>query len=84
METMTVEQAKERGALGVFEEKYAKLGSQVKVYSIGNQQDGFVSVEVCGGPHVENTSVLGHFTILKEEAVSAGVRRIKAVLEKSP
>ena len=42
---------------------------------------GDFSKEICGGPHVENTSVMGHFRIVKEEASSAGVRRIKAVLE---
>ncbi len=73
MEEMTVEKAKESGAIGVFGNKY---GEKVKVYSIG----GF-SKEICGGPHVENTSELGHFRIKKESASSAGVRRIKALLE---
>lgn len=72
-EEMTIDKAKEKGALGVFEHKY---GDKVKVYSIG----GF-SREICGGPHAENTGQLGHFKILKEEAVSAGIRRIKAILE---
>ena len=54
----------------------AKYGDVVKVYSIGN-----FSSELCGGPHVKNTSELGHFKIKKEEASSAGVRRIKAILE---
>ena len=53
-----------------------KYDEQVKVYSVGD-----VSREVCGGPHVENTSELGHFRIVKEESSSAGVRRIRAVLE---
>jgi len=72
-EEMSVDEARERGALGIFGEKY---GEKVKVYSIGN-----FSKEICGGPHVENTSELGKFKIKKEESVSAGVRRIKAVLE---
>lgn len=70
---MSLPEARAKGALGLFEERY---GERVKVYEIGD-----VSVEVCGGPHVEHTSELGHFRILKEEAVGAGVRRIKAVIE---
>ncbi|MDD4082361.1 MAG: alanine--tRNA ligase, partial [Sphaerochaetaceae bacterium] len=73
-ETMTLEEAKEQGAIAFFESKY---GEQVKVYSIGN-----FSKEVCGGPHVQRTGKMGHFKILKEQSSSAGVRRIKAVLEK--
>jgi len=57
----------------------AKYGEVVKVYNIG----GF-SIEVCGGPHVKNTKELGHFKIIKEESVGAGIRRIKAILERSP
>lgn len=70
---MSLEDAKKSGALGVFEHKY---GDKVKVYSIGN-----VSKEICGGPHVKNTQELHHFRIVKEESSSAGVRRIKAVLD---
>ena len=70
---MTVEQAKKKGAIGVFEHKY---GDKVKVYSIGD-----FSSEICGGPHAKNTSDLGHFKIKKEESSSAGIRRIKAILE---
>ena len=73
VESMTLEEAKEAGAIAFFESKY---GEQVKVYSIGDY-----SKEVCGGPHVENTSSMGHFKIQKEQSSSAGVRRIKAVLE---
>ena len=73
-EEMTVEQAKEAGAVGLFESKY---GDKVKVYTIGD-----FSKEICGGPHVSHTSELGIFKIKKEEASSAGVRRIKAVLVK--
>ena len=56
----------------LFENKY---GDRVKVYTIGD-----FSKEICGGPHVEHTGVLGTFKIKKEEASSAGVRRIKAIL----
>jgi alanyl-tRNA synthetase len=73
MEEMSLEEAKQRGATGVFEAKY---GEKVRVYSIGD-----FSREICGGPHVKSTGELGHFKIIKEEAVSAGTRRIKAVLE---
>jgi alanyl-tRNA synthetase len=74
---MSVEEAKQSGAQGVFTDKYDAV---VKVYTVGTDTDHF-SKEICGGPHVTNTSELGHFKITKEEAVSAGVRRIKAVLE---
>jgi alanyl-tRNA synthetase len=73
VEVMPLAQALESGALAFFGEKY---GEQVKVYSVG----GF-SREVCGGPHVERTGQLGTLRIVKEEAVGAGVRRIRAVLE---
>jgi len=72
-EEMSLEEAKKQGAMGVFESKY---GDKVKVYSI----EGF-SKEICAGPHVERTGQLGHFKIIKEESSSAGVRRIKAILE---
>ncbi len=78
-EEMSLEQAKAKGATGIFEQKY---GERVKVYSIESAQGGRAfSVEICGGPHVERTGVLGKFKIVKEEASSVGVRRIKAVLE---
>ena len=72
-EEMTLEEAKKSGAMGLFENKY---GEKVKVYTIGD-----FSKEICGGPHVTHTGELGHFKILKEESSSAGVRRIKAILE---
>jgi alanyl-tRNA synthetase len=75
-EDISMEEAKKRGAIGLFEEKY---GDTVRVYQIGG--DKKFSIELCGGPHVKNTSELGHFRIVKEEACSAGIRRIKAVLE---
>lgn len=74
-ELLTVEEAKERGAIGIFEDKYAALGGKVKVYFVGDY-----SKEICGGPHVEHTGQIGTFTIQKEEAVAAGVRRIKATV----
>ena len=70
---MKKEEAVEMGAEAMFIEKY---GDIVSVYKIGN-----VSLEICGGPHVSNTSELGHFKIKKEESSSSGVRRIKAILE---
>ncbi len=75
-EILPVDEAKKRGAIGLFDDKYAALGNKVKVYFMGDY-----SREVCGGPHVEHTGVLKHFKILKEEACSAGVRRIKAIVE---
>ena len=72
VETVAVEEAVKRGATALFGAKY---GEQVKLYSIGE-----FSKEVCGGPHVANTSELGRFKIQKEESSSAGVRRIKATL----
>ena len=70
---MPYEQAIKSGALSYFRERYPKI---VKVYTIGN-----FSKEICTGPHVKNTKELGKFKIIKEESSSAGVRRIKAVLE---
>lgn len=69
---MSVDEAKSSGAIGLFDSKY---GNIVKVYTVGD-----VSKEICGGPHAENTSELISFKIKKEEASSAGVRRIKAVI----
>ncbi len=69
----TVEEAKKHGAVGLFENKY---GEKVKMYEMGE-----FSCEICGGPHAKNTGDLGKFRIAKEQSSSAGVRRIKAVLE---
>lgn len=81
-EMLTLDEAKARGAIGLFEDKYATLGDKIKVYFIGDEPTGeYFSKEVCGGPHVEHTGLLGHFIITKEEAVAGGVRRIKAILE---
>jgi alanyl-tRNA synthetase len=74
---MNLDQAKEINATGVFEHKY---GERVKVYFIGEGEQN-ISKEICGGPHVEHTGTMGKFKIIKEESSSAGVRRIKAILE---
>ncbi len=73
MEEMTLDDAKKAGARALFSSKY---GERVKVYSIGD-----FSKEVCAGPHVQHTAQIGHFTIQKEQSSSAGVRRIRAVIE---
>jgi alanyl-tRNA synthetase len=73
MATMSLDDAVAAGAMALFGEKYE---SQVKVYTIGD-----FSKEVCGGPHVDRTGKLGTFKIQKEQSSSAGVRRIRAVLE---
>ena len=70
---MSLDEARAEHFVGVFDSKY---GDVVKTYSIGD-----FSKEMCGGPHVEHTGVLGHFKIVKEQSSSAGVRRIKAILE---
>jgi alanyl-tRNA synthetase len=69
----TLEEAIKMGSQAVFEQKY---GEKVTVFSIGDY-----SIELCSGPHVENTGEIGRFKIMKEEGISAGVRRIRAVLE---
>ena len=74
VEEMSKEDAVKSGAECMFIEKYPDI---VTVYTIGDN----ISKELCGGPHVKNTKELGHFKIVKEEASSAGVRRIKAILE---
>lgn len=81
-EEVSFEEAKARGAIGLFEDKYSEV---VSIYRIGEGtkrgDSDLYSIEFCGGPHVEHLGVLGTFKIQKEEAVSAGVRRIKAILE---
>ena len=72
-EEMTLNEARKIGAHGVFQHKY---GEKIYVYIIGD-----FSVEICGGPHVNNIKELGKFKIVKEQSVAAGVRRIKAILE---
>jgi alanyl-tRNA synthetase len=78
MEVMSLDAAKASGAIALFGEKYE---SQVKVYTVGDASTGIFSREVCGGPHVERTGTMGRFKIQKEQSSSAGVRRIRAVLE---
>ena len=73
MRTMTLDEARQLGALAFFGDRYDEV---VKVYSIGDY-----STEVCGGPHVAHTGELGRFRIVKEQSSAQGVRRIKAVLE---
>ena len=75
---MKREDAEKTGASHVFGDKY---GDEVSIYYIGDSLETAYSKEFCGGPHVENTGELGRFKIIKEEAVSLGVRRIKAILE---
>jgi len=77
MDILPIEEAKKVGAHGVFDSKY---GDKVKVYTV-KKGNVIYSKEICGGPHVENTKGMGKFKIAKQEAVAAGVRRIKAVLE---
>ncbi|MDR2701866.1 MAG: alanine--tRNA ligase, partial [Spirochaetaceae bacterium] len=77
MEVTTLDAARASGAVALFGEKYE---SQVKIYSVGGGTNVF-SKEVCGGPHVERTGTMGRFKIQKEQSSSAGVRRIRAVLE---
>ena len=75
---LTKEEAVKTGARHFFDQKYP---DEISVYYIGDNLENAYSKEFCGGPHVENIGMLGKFKIIKEEAVSAGVRRIKAVLE---
>ncbi|MFH1012336.1 MAG: alanine--tRNA ligase [Candidatus Peregrinibacteria bacterium] len=74
-ELMDPATAKSQGVIGLFDDKYTQLGNEVKVYSMGGY-----SKEICGGPHTDNTGQLKSFKIIKEEASSAGVRRIKAIV----
>ncbi len=74
MKEMTVDEARRENFVGLFSDKY---GDVVKTYAIGD-----FSKEICGGPHAASTGELGHFRIVKEQSSSAGIRRIKAVLEK--
>jgi alanyl-tRNA synthetase len=77
-EELPVDKAFASGAIGAFGEKYPDV---VKVYTVGDPAGDWYSREICGGPHVEHTGEIGKFKITKEESSSAGVRRIKAVLE---
>lgn len=83
---LPLEEARKKQAIGLFADNY---GEKVKVYTVGDPEGipvadstaATFSRELCGGPHVEHTGTLGHFKIIKEEAVSSGIRRIKAILE---
>ncbi len=77
-EEMLYKKAIESGALAFFKEKYPE---RVNVYSILDSAGNVFSKEVCAGPHVNNTEELGHFKILKEKSIAAGIRRIRAILE---
>lgn len=78
-EIMTEQEARSLGAIGVFGEKYPE---KVSIYTVSDPGSGeVISREFCGGPHVDSTGAIGKFRIIKEEAVAAGVRRIKAVIE---
>ena len=79
-EEMSYEEAIKSGALAFFKEKYPE---KVSVYSIGpSTGSGQVfSKEICAGPHIDKTSELGKFKIIKEESSGAGIRRIRAILE---
>lgn len=77
-EELPKDEAFAQGALGAFGEKYPDV---VKVYTVGDPKGEYYSKEICGGPHVAHTGEIGKFKIVKEESSSAGVRRIKAVLE---
>ncbi len=80
MDELSIDEAKNSGAHGTFDDRYE---DRVKVYTVGfsGVSGSPFSREICGGPHVSNTGELGHFKIKKEESSSAGVRRIKAILE---
>ena len=80
MEEMPTEEAKKSGALFFYKGNY---GERVKVYSIGpsTSSGSPFSREICGGPHISNTDEIGKFRIIKEESSSAGIRRIRAVVE---
>ena len=77
IQEMPLEEAKKSGVMFFYKGKYPE---RVKVYTIGNEKEVF-SKELCGGPHVKTTSEIGHFKIIKEESSSAGVRRIRAVVD---
>lgn len=73
MQEMSLDEAKQSGALGLFASRY---GKRVKVYTIGD-----FSKEICGGPHVANTKDIGHFTVMKVESIGQGLKRIRALVE---
>jgi alanyl-tRNA synthetase len=76
---MTPKEAIEKGALAMFGEKY---GDEVRVLSMGNENGGYFSTELCGGTHIKNTKDIGKFKIINQSSIAAGVRRVEALRDK--